>query len=106
MITWKQLNQSVLSSIPGHLYTAPVLTATAIHQVSAWNPTTQAVTLKVFILPPIGTAVDATTVWSMSISANTAAQITQMIGHKLQSGQQLYASGAGITLTISGAESV
>ncbi|MDW9228631.1 hypothetical protein C7S15_3228 [Burkholderia cepacia] len=57
-------------------------------------------------MPAAGTAADATTVWSTNVPAGAPSQIPQVIGHKLQAGQQLYAVGAGVTLTVSGAENV
>ncbi|MDF0500872.1 hypothetical protein POK33_09025 [Burkholderia cenocepacia] len=106
MITWKQLCQSVLTGSAAAVYTAPTGTVTAIHQVTAWNPTGGVVTLKLYIVPNAGSAADATTVWSTNVPAGAPAQIPQIIGHKLQAGQQLYASGNGVTLTVSGAENV
>lgn len=106
MITWKQLCQGVLTGTAAAVYTAPGGTATAIHQASAWNPGASVVTLKLYIVPAAGSAADATTVWSANVPAGTSVQIPQIIGHKLQTGQQLYAVGLGVTLTVSGAENV
>lgn len=103
MITWKQLCQSVLAASPASLYTAPTVTAAAIHQASAWNPTGSAVTVKVYIG---GAAGDATTVWNVNVPAGQTVAIPQLVGHKLNAGQQLWAGGAGVTLTVSGAEYV
>ena len=105
MITWKQLCQSVLAGTSA-VYAAPALTTTAIHQATAWNPSASAVAVKIFIVPAAGAAADATAVWLTSVPAGTSVQIPQIIGHKLQAGQQLYASGTGVTLTVSGAENV
>lgn len=106
MITWKQLCQSVLSGTPTVAYTAPIATAAAVHQATAWNPTAGVVVLKVYIAPAAGTATDATTVWTVNVPAGQSVQVPQLIGHKLQSGQQMFASGAGVTFTASGAENV
>lgn len=106
MITWKQLCQAVLTGSATSVYTAPTATASAIHQATAWNPGASVVTLKLYIVPAAGSAADATTVWSTNVPAGSSVQVPQIIGHKLQSGQQLYASGNGVTLTVSGAENV
>jgi hypothetical protein len=106
MITWKQFCQSVLTGTPAAVYTAPAGTAAAIHQVSIWNPTAGVVAVKFYTVPAAGSATDATTVWNVNVPAGASAQVPQMIGHKLQAGQQLYAAGAGVTLTVSGAENV
>lgn len=106
MITWKQFCQSVLTGTAASTYAAPAATASAIHQASAWNPTGAVVVLKLYIVPAAGAAADATTVWLANVPAGQSIQVPQLIGHKLQAGQQIYASGAGVTLTISGAENV
>lgn len=106
MISWKQLCQAVLTGAAAAVYAAPNATTAAIHQATAWNPTAGVVTLKLYIAPAAGAAADATTVWSANIPAGASVQIPQIIGHKLQAGIQLLASGAGITLTVSGAENV
>ncbi|MBU9403759.1 hypothetical protein KTE13_28850 [Burkholderia multivorans] len=106
MITWKQFCQSVLGSSAAAVYAAPSGTASAIHQATAWNPGASVVAVKLYIVPAAGTAADATTIWSANVPAGASVQIPQIIGHKLQSGQQLYASGNGVTLTVSGAENV
>lgn len=103
MITWKQLAQAVLSASATSLYTAPGQTTAAIHQATVWNPTAGVVTVKIFIGAAGG---DATNVWTVNVPAGQSVQIPQVIGHKLQAGQQLFASGAGVTLTVSGAENV
>lgn len=103
MITWKQLAQAVLGASATSLYTVATQTMAAIHQATVWNPTAGVVTVKVFIG---ASAADATTVWSINVPSGQSVQIPQLIGHKLQAGQQLFASGAGVTLTVSGAENV
>lgn len=106
MISWKQLCQAVLTGTAAAVYAAPNATTAAIHQANAWNPTAAVVTLKLYIAPAAGAAADATAVWSANIPAGSSVQIPQIIGHKLQAGMQLFASGAGVTLTVSGAENV
>lgn len=106
MITWKQLSQAVLTGTAAAQYTAPALTSTAIHQVTAWNPGAAAVALKLYVVPAAGSATDATTVWSANVPAGGPVQVPQMIGHKIPAGAALYASGNGVTLTVSGAENV
>lgn len=106
MISWKQLCQAVLTGTAAMVYTAPTATAAAIHQASVWNPTAGVLTLKVYIVPAAGAAADATEVWQLNVPATTTLSIPQLIGHKLQTGMQIFASGNGMTLTISGAENV
>jgi hypothetical protein len=103
MIKWKQIAQAVLAGSATSLYTAPAQTTAAIHQATAWNPTGGVVTVKVMIG---ATAADATTVWNVNVPAGASVQIPQLIGHKIPAGQQLFASGTGVTLTVSGAENV
>lgn len=106
MITWKQLCQRVLTATATDIYTAPKLTRTAIHQVSAWNKGSSPVAVMVYVTPPNGIPNDDTAVWCQNIPAGSSAQIPQLIGHKLEPGFALWATGAGVTLTISGAEGV
>jgi hypothetical protein len=106
MITWKQLCQSVLTGTAAAVYTAPSGTSTAIHQATAWNPTAAVVAVKVYIVPSAGSAADATTVDTVNVPAGSSVQLSRLIAHKIPAGSQLYASGAGVTLTVSGAENV
>jgi hypothetical protein len=106
MITWKQLCQAVLTGTPAAVYTAQAGTSAAIHQASAWNPTAGVLAVKVYIVPAAGSATDATTVDTVNVPAGQSVQLSRLLAHKLQAGQQLFASGNGVTLTVSGAENV
>lgn len=106
MITWKQFCQSVLTASPTAVYTAPAGTAGSIHQATAFNPTAAVVAVKVYIVPAAGAATDATTVDLVNVPAGVSVPLSRLLAHKVQPGQQIFASGLGVTLTISGAENV
>lgn len=106
MITWKQLCQTVLTGTAASVYTAPAGTAAAIHQATAFNPTAGVVTVKVYAVQVAGSATDATTVDTVNVPAGQSVQLSRLLAHKVQTGMQLFASGNGVTLTVSGAENV
>jgi len=105
-INWKTLSQNVLPSSPLLVYTVPTATQTAVHAAQVWNPTGAPVVVQVFMLPVSGSASDATRVDNVSVAAGTALPVFGLINQKLTAGQSIYAAGNGVTLTISGAESV
>ena len=106
MITWKQFSQSVLTGSPTLLYTAPTSTYASIHAVSLWNPSGSPVTVKFYIVPSGGSETDATTVESITVPAGQPMPVPNLINHKLAPQMAIWAVGAGVTCTVSGAESV
>lgn len=105
-IIWKTLSQSVLTGAPASVYTVPASTQTAYHAAQIWNPTGGAVTVDVYMVPVAGSATDATHVDRVVVPATSALPVFGLINQKQTAGQQLFASGNGTTLTVSGAESV
>lgn len=105
-ITWKTLGQQVLTGTPASVYTVPATTQTAVHAAAIWNPTAGAVTCDVYMVPPAGSAVDATHVDRVIVPATSSGTFFNLINQKLGPGAQLFASGNGTTFTVSGAESV
>lgn len=103
--TWKKLGQSVLTGTPAAVYTAPSLTQAAVHQAQAWNPSASPVVVDVFLVPSGGTAADATHVDRVQVSATSASPIYGLINAKIDPGAAIYATGAGVTLTLTGVES-
>lgn len=106
MITWKQLAQSVLGASAGLLYTAPTSTYATIQAANLWNPTGSPVAVKFYIVPVGGSETDATTVESITVPAGQSIQVPNLINHKITPQMMLWASGLGVTCTVSGAESV
>jgi microcystin degradation protein MlrC len=104
-INWKQLAQAVLTGTATAIYTAPSNTQTAVHTAQVWNPTGSAVVVDVFSVPVAGSAVDGTHIDRVQVPAASASAVYGLINHKLSAGMQVFASGNGVTLTISGAES-
>lgn len=106
MITWKQFSQNVLGNTPAQQYLTPSSTFSVIHAVSLWNPTAAPVTVAFYIVPVNGAETDATTVESITVSAGKSLPVPNLINHKLVAGMSIWAVGAGVTCTISGAEEV
>lgn len=95
---------ALLTGSPVSLYTTPALSSAVIHAVSINNPTGAAVTFDIYKVPT-GSAADATTkIDSRVIPALSVLPANNAINHKLETGTQIYASGAGLTLNISGVE--
>ena len=105
-ITWKVLGQQVLGAAAAAVYTAPTATSASVTAAQAWNPGAAAVVVDVFLAPPLGTAADATHIERVSVPAASAATLYGVINQKIIPGAAIYAIGAGVTMTVSGAESV
>ena len=102
-ITWKQLAQAVLTGSNVSIYSPATATQATITAASAWNPSGSPITVDVFI----GTsAVDGTHVARTVVPAGKTAPVFDLVNQKLANPQNIYASGNGATLTVSGAESV
>lgn len=102
---------TALTGSAASIYTAPALTSAAIQAVSVSNPTAGAVSLKLHLVPVAGSATDGNLIATKSIPAAVAGvatvkPISEAVNHKLEPGMQLYASGNGMSITISGAEYV
>lgn len=102
--TWKELGQAVLTGTPTAIYTAPTLTQAAVHHAQAWNPGASPVVVDVYLIPPAGSATDATHIDRVQVSAASPSPIFGLINAKLGPGYSIYASGAGVTLTVTGVE--
>lgn len=106
MITWKTLGQQVLTGSAAAVYTAPNATSATVTAASVWNPSASPVTVDLFIVASGGSAADATHIDRQVIPAASASTMYNAINQKLSSGAALFALGAGVTLTVGGAESV
>lgn len=106
MITWKVLGQQVMTGAAAAVYMAPAATSASVTAAQAWNPGASAVVVDVFLVPPSGTAADATHIERVSVPAASAATLYGVINQKLIPGAAIYALGSGVTMTVSGAESV
>lgn len=105
-ITWKVLGQAQLTGGNSAVYTAPASTRATVTAAQVWNPTSGNVTVDVYLLKVAGAAGDGTKIERIVLPAGTSRTVFGLINHKVEPGGSIVASGAGVTLTISGAESV
>ena len=103
-VNWKTLYQGVLTGAPAAVYAPSAALQGAIHAANVWNPTAAAVTMNLYIVPAGGSAGDATRVVQMSVPAGRYLPVVDIVNHKVANPSALYADGAGLTLTVSGAE--
>ena len=100
------LFQASTSGSPASYYTAPTATQAAIHAASVTNPTGSAVTCNLYLVPASGSATTANRIASRTVIAGATVTLQDAINHKIPSGYQLYADGAGCSFTVSGVEYV
>lgn len=106
-VTYKGLVQGASLTGPGAaVYTAPAATSANISAVSVSNPTAGVVALSMHIVPAGGTATNLNRIALKNIAAGAVVPVSEAVNHKLEPGEQLYASGAGLGLTVSGTEYV
>lgn len=94
---------ATLTGSAAAVYTAPALTSATISAASVNNPTGGALTLNIYLGSPAG---NGTKVVSKSIPAGKAVPVSELIGHKVEAGMQLFADGNGMFLNVSGSEYV
>ncbi|MDN7558222.1 hypothetical protein [Burkholderia orbicola] len=98
-----RLCQAVLTGAAAEVYgPVPTNAQVAIQAATAWNPTGSPVSVDVFIVPASGSAADPTHVGHVSAGAGRTGILVDLLNQTLQSGDALYAVGAGCTLTVSG----
>lgn len=104
-IVWKELiNGQILTGSPAAYYTAGALVSATIQAATIFNPTGGALTVS-FYKVPTGRAADASTIICVRVVPSGASvQLNEAINHKLQAGTQIFASGTGMTLAVSGVE--
>ena len=105
-ITWREMVDGAITGSAVTYYTTPVATAATIQAATAYNPTGAPVTVIVYKVP-VSRAADATTlICTRVVPAGASVMLNETINHKLEGGTQIFASGAGCTLTISGVQYV
>jgi hypothetical protein len=107
LITPAKLGQAAITVGVTTLYTVPASTRTFVKDIDIANTTAGALNLRVFLVPFAGTA--ATTNALFYDVAVAARSTLQWIGTQiLNAGDtiQVQASGAGLTITASGAEAI
>lgn len=106
-ITWKEMvNGVVLTGAPLSYYATPALAAATIQAATIYNPTGGALTVNFYKVPPARAADASTLICTRSIPAGATLPLNEAINHKLQAGTQIFASGNGMTLAVSGVEYV
>lgn len=92
-----------LTASAASVYTAPALTSATISAASVNNPTGGALSFELYLG---ATASTATRIATKPVPAGKAIPVSEVIGHKVEAGMQLFASGNGLFLNISGSEYV
>ncbi|WP_439684865.1 hypothetical protein MNJPNG_04985 [Cupriavidus oxalaticus] len=92
-----------LSGSAASVYTALALTSATISAVSVNNPTGAPVTFELYLG---SAATNNTKIVTKSIPAGKSVPVSEVVGHKIEAGMQLFALGAGMFLNISGSEYV
>lgn len=101
-VNWYVLSQSVIASGAAVAKYSPTAKRQGvIHSAHAWNPTAAAVTLNFYLG---ASAVAATQIWQVSVPAGKAISIPELVNLKIPNPNMLFVDGAGVTLTITGAE--
>lgn len=105
--TYRELIASAsLTATVTTYYTAPALTAAAIHAASVSNGTATPVVVNLYKVAVAGTPANPQLIASRTVPANSVLTLHDAINHKLEAGSQLYASGLGCGLNVSGVEYV
>lgn len=102
--TFKELGSSVLTATAAAVYAPAALVQGAIHTASLWNPTGAPVIVDAFLVPPGGSATDATHVGRIQVSAGASQPFYDLINLKLGPLYSLFALGLGVTMTLTGVE--
>lgn len=106
-ITWKVLGQAVLTGAAAAVY-GPTNTSTraSVSAAQLWNPTGAPVVVSVHLLTSGSTANDTNLVDRVTVPATSSKTVFGLINQKVNTGGSIMALGNGVTLTISGSESV
>lgn len=106
-IAWREMVAgATLTGSATSLYTTPALTAATIQAATIYNSTGAPITVLIYKVPS-GKAADITTLISTrSVPAGATVIANEALNHKLQAATQLFATGSGLTLNISGVEYV
>jgi hypothetical protein len=106
-ITPVKLGQAAITTGVTTLYTAPASTRTFVKDLDIANTTGASINVRVFLVPSAGTAATTNALfYDAAVPANTT---LQWLGTQiLNAGDtiQIQASGAGLTITASGAEAI
>ncbi|WP_242176577.1 hypothetical protein [Pseudomonas sp. MONT-RG-20F-20-E-7-02] len=95
---------ATLTGTASSLYVAPPLTSAVIHAVSIFNPTASPITFDLYKVTAGLTAGSPTKISSRIVPPGAVVTSNEAINHKMEAGTQLAATGAGLTLNVSGVE--
>lgn len=105
MIKHKELcPAALLTGSAVSLYSTPAATNTQIRQANVLNTTASPVTVKVHIVPSAGSATTDNQFINYSVPAGSSYQCPELIGKIMPTGSSIYALGAGVSFSVSGAE--
>lgn len=104
-ITWREMvNGAAMTGSAVSYYVTPTLNTATIQAATVYNPTAGALTVN-FYKVPVSRSADATTlICTRSVPSGATVALNETINHKLQAGTQLFATGNGMTLFVSGVE--
>lgn len=105
-ITWREMVTGAVTGSPVSYYITPAATSATIQAASAYNPTGSPVTVVVYKVPNSRVADATTLVCTRNVPAGATVMLNELLNHKMAPGTQIFALGAGTTLTISGVEFV
>lgn len=106
-ITPVKLGQASITTGVTTLYTVPAITKTFLKEFSIANTTGAAINVRVFLVPSAGTAGTSNAfMYDVAIPANTTIQYNGIQIMDATETIQIQASGAGLTITASGAEAI
>ena len=96
----------LLSSTPSSVYTTPGLTVASITAASVNNPTGSPVAVNFYRVPSAGSADDSTLIASINVPAGICTNVYALVNVKFDANTQIYASGDGCYINISGTQTV
>lgn len=100
----EMISGQVLTGTPTAYYVAPAGTQATIQAATVSNPTAGVLTVDLHKVPAGGAASGTNKIASRTLPSGAVATLHDAINHKLESGTQLMAAGAGCGLTVSGVE--
>jgi hypothetical protein len=102
--TFKELGAAVLTATPQAVYAPIANTQGAVHTASLWNPSGTPVVVDAFLVPPGGAATDATHVGRIQVPGAASVPFYDLVNMKLGPQSSIFASGLGVTMTLTGVE--
>lgn len=105
MITYKELIAAqTLTAIPASYYKAPAATQVSIQACTLNNPTGAPVTVNVYRTPGPVVVSSIYLIGSRVVPAGATVSLHEVINHKLAPDSEIYATGLGCAINMSGIE--